>query len=151
MEVNCTMKQIKYLILSVIIFVLSTFNATQAKSDHTRQIGCLAEAGYFEARGDGERGMLATMFVILNRTKDGRFPDSPCAVIAQPKQFSYRTSHRRVTEPELHSKALQLASDVLSGKSQDITNGSLYFNSLHRPPTKGAKCTMRIKGHSFYK
>ena len=145
------MKQIKYLILSLIIFILSTFNATQAKSEYTKQVRCLAEMSYFESKGEGERGMLATMFVVLNRVQDKRFPDTPCAVIAQPKQFSYRTNTRRVTEPELHSKALQLASEVLSGKRKDFTQGSLYFNSLHHPPTKNAKCTMRIKGHSFYK
>lgn len=38
------------------------------------QLECLALNAYHEARGEGERGMIAVTNVVLNRVKDNRFP-----------------------------------------------------------------------------
>ena len=63
------------------------------------ELNCLAEAVYFEARGEGAYGQRAVAEVILNRRADPAFPDSVCGVVHQgfnpssPKlhkcQFSY--------------------------------------------------------------
>ena len=103
-----------------------------------------------EARGEGEKGMLATIFVVLNRTKDRRFPSTPCKVIAQPSQFSWYGKGKTIKEPEMYDKAEQLVHEVLDGKHKDFTRGSIYFNAHHKAP-KGTMCTIRIGGHSFYK
>ena len=42
---------------------------------------CLAEALYFEARGETVKGQFAVAEVILNRVKSERFPGSACGVI----------------------------------------------------------------------
>ena len=57
---------------------------SQTQTLSKEQIECLVLNSYHESRGDGEKGMLATIFVVLNRTKDSRFPSTPCKVIAQP-------------------------------------------------------------------
>ena len=44
------------------------------KSD--KQMSCLAEALYFEARGEPIKGQLAVGEVILNRVEDSRYPSS---------------------------------------------------------------------------
>jgi len=114
------------------------------------QIECLSINAYMEARGEGEKGMLGTIFVVLNRTKDSRFPSTPCKVIAQPNQFEWYGKGKTIKEPEMYDKAKQLVHDVLEGKHKDFTRGSLYFNAHHKAP-KGTMCTIRIGNHSFYK
>ena len=114
------------------------------------QIECLSLNAYHEARSEGEKGMLGTIFVVLNRTKDSRFPSTPCKVIAQPNQFVWYGKGKTVKEPEMYDKAKQLVQEVLDGKHKDFTKGSIYFNAHHKAP-KGTMCTIRIGNHSFYR
>ncbi len=44
---------------------------------------CLAEALYFEARGESVKGQFAVAEVILNRVASRRFPNSVCGVVHQ--------------------------------------------------------------------
>src|SRR6056297_641376 len=44
---------------------------------------CLAEALYFEARGETIKGQFAVAEVIMNRVESARFPGSICGVINQ--------------------------------------------------------------------
>jgi spore germination cell wall hydrolase CwlJ-like protein len=50
---------------------------------------CLAGAIYFEARGEPIEGQLAVAEVVLNRVASKKYPDSICAVVKQPWQFSF--------------------------------------------------------------
>src|ERR671916_33370 len=50
---------------------------------------CLASAIYFEARGEPIKGQLAVAEVVLNRVASKKYPDSICAVVKQPWQFSF--------------------------------------------------------------
>ena len=63
---------------AVLVLSLSLTATLQAKSYDSAQIQCIAQNAYHEARGEGEKGMLGTIFVVLNRTKDSRFPATPC-------------------------------------------------------------------------
>ena len=68
---------------------------------------CLAEAIYFEARGESEEGQAAVAQVVLNRVSSGLYPASICGVVYQNRQrrnacqFSFACDGRslRVTEP----------------------------------------------------
>ena len=110
----------------------------------------MAKNAYMEARGENEKGMLATIFVVLNRTKDSRFPATPCKVISQPSQFSWYGKGKTIKEPDQYERAKILVQEVLDGKHKDLTHGAVYFNSNHIQP-RGTICTTRIGGHSFYK
>lgn len=44
---------------------------------------CMAEAMYFEARGEGWRGMLAVGVVIRNRVAHPGYPSTICGVVRQ--------------------------------------------------------------------
>ena len=114
------------------------------------QIECLSINAYMEARSEGEKGMMATIFVVLNRTKDNRFPSTPCKVIAQPNQFEWWGKGKTIKEPEMYDKAKELVYEVLEGKHKDFTRGSIYFNAHHKAP-KGTMCTIRVGSHSFYR
>ena len=54
------------------------------------QWSCLAEALYFEARGESLQGIVGVAEVILNRVDDRRYPNSLCGVVNQGTGERYR-------------------------------------------------------------
>ena len=125
-------------------------SSTYAGEFNEKEISCLSLNAYHEARSEGEKGMLGTIFVVLNRTKDSRFPSTPCKVIAQKNQFVWYGKGKTIKEPEMYDKAKQLVHEVLGGKHKDVTCGAIYFNAHHKSP-KNSKFTVRIGNHSFFK
>ena len=59
-----------------------------AETDGAEQ-DCLANAVYFEARGESLQGQLAVAEVVINRAASGRYPPRSCGVVVQPAQFSF--------------------------------------------------------------
>eukprot|EP00581_Thalassiosira_minuscula_P035425 CAMPEP_0184455124 /NCGR_PEP_ID=MMETSP0740-20130409/22369_1 /TAXON_ID=385413 /ORGANISM="Thalassiosira miniscula, Strain CCMP1093" /LENGTH=142 /DNA_ID=CAMNT_0026826875 /DNA_START=64 /DNA_END=489 /DNA_ORIENTATION=- len=62
----------------------------QPKAAGGEQFACLAEALYFEARGETVKGQFAVAEVILNRVKSAQFPNSLCGVIKQGTGRKYQ-------------------------------------------------------------
>ena len=58
---------------------------TRAKSEK-----CLAEAVYFEARGEAVRGQIAVAQVVMNRAFSGFYPNTVCGVVYQNKHRHLR-------------------------------------------------------------
>jgi len=85
---------------------------------------CLAEAVYFEARGEAVRGQIAVAQVILNRAFSGKYPDTVCGVVYQNKhrhlacQFTFACdSHPDVIrEPDMWDRAQKIAKAMLDGR-----------------------------------
>ena len=50
---------------------------------------CLARAIYFEARSESELGQLAVAKVILNRTRDPKYPKTICGVSSAGRTSSW--------------------------------------------------------------
>jgi spore germination cell wall hydrolase CwlJ-like protein len=50
---------------------------------------CIAMAVFFEGRNQSITGQEAIANVIMNRVESHRWPDTPCEVVLQPKQFSF--------------------------------------------------------------
>ena len=152
MKLNIKLKNlVRSMSLCCVIALSSSISATsQARGYDSTQISCMAKNAYMEARGEGEKGMLATIFVVLNRTKDNRFPSTPCKVIAQPNQFVWWGKGKTVKEYKKYQEIQNLVSEVCSGKHQDPTFGAIYFNAHHKAP-KNTKLTVRIGNHSFFK
>ncbi len=161
MKLNIKLKNLtRSISLCAVLTLSSSITATlqaetnpkqfQTQTLSKAQLECLSLNAYHEARSEGEKGMLGTIFVVLNRAKDSRFPSTPCKVIAQPNQFSWYGKGKTIKEPEMYDKAKQLVQEVLDGKHKDFTKESIYFNAHHKAP-KGTMCTIRIGNHSFYK
>ena len=104
------------------------------------QVECLAQAIYSEARGESAEGKRAVGHVIMNRVKSSKFPDTPCAVIKQKSQFTFKVGNG----PQWKA-ALEAAKNL----GIDITNGSLYFRPKWNPMKRIRKIT--IGNHIFYK
>ncbi len=127
--------------------------SVDAKSVH-----CVALAMYWEARGEGRKGMQAVGSVIINRVADPRFPNSPCAVVYQggetpPCQFSWWCDGKSDTpgDRKLWASAQRVATDVLSGNERDNTGGALFFHSVAMKPPWDRQLVARVGNHLFYR
>lgn len=117
-------------------------------------LNCMAEALYFEARGEGRKGQAAVAEVILNRVDSGRFPSNVCGVVNQPSQFSYTIGGRKaIRNKAVYMRVRQVAEAALSGAPRTLTGGATYF---HTPAVRPAwahrfQKTTRIGDHIFYR
>ena len=143
----------RVVLLSLTTLTVFSFQEVSAKELTKVEITCLTRNAYFEARNQGEKGILATVFVVLNRTKDSRFPSTPCKVIHQPKQFSWIGKGKVVKDHKTYKEVEVLVKEVLDGKHKDITRGSTHFHTTKVKPSwcKKMTKTVKIKDHVFYK
>lgn len=123
------------------------------------QIACLARTAYHEARGEGRRGMIAVVHVVLNRTEALAWPDEPCAVVRQGNgrscQFSW-TCDDLPDEPEnliAYARALKIARRAAEGDLPDPTRGAVMFHAKRVTPywAESAERTAEIGSHVFYR
>lgn len=122
---------------------------------------CLAEALYFEARGESIRGQFAVGEVILNRVSSRAYPASVCSVVGQgaasgaPCQFSFMCDGRAeiVTEPSAFTRVGKIARLLLDGAPRALTDGATYFHNAGVRPSWSRKFTRtaEIGSHTFYR
>lgn len=125
------------------------------------ELRCLALNIYFEARSEGEKGQLAVGHVVMNRVAHRGYPGSVCEVVKQGGeakrhrcQFSWWCDGR--SDQPAHRKAwrraLRLASEIFLGRSQDPTNGALWYHAAYVDPYWSKKLLQgdRIGQHIFY-
>lgn len=98
---------------------------------------CLAEALYFEARGETVAGQFAVAEVILNRVDSARYPNSICGVINQGTgrrfacQFTYNCDGRAetVTEARAYQRVGKVARLMMDGAPRTLTNGATHYHT----------------------
>ncbi len=134
--------------------------ASQPRATGSSEFKCLAEALYFEARGETVKGQFAVAEVIRNRVNSSRFPSSYCGVINQGTgkkhrcQFSYTCDGKPevVSEPAAYARVAKVARATIDGKSPDITNGATFYHTTAVRPSWSRKFTntARFGVHLFY-
>src|SRR5579862_7419417 len=86
---------------------------------------CLADAVYFEARGEPFKGQQAVAQVVMNRVFSGYYPNDVCGVVYQNAerhlacQFTFACEGKdlnKVDEPDMWEQAKRIAKDMLDGK-----------------------------------
>lgn len=122
---------------------------------------CLAEALYFEARGETVKGQFAVAEVIMNRVKSERFPSSACGVINQGTgkkyqcQFTYTCDgHKEVIkEQRAFERVSKVARVTLDGKAPEVTEGATHYHTTAVKPrwSKTYTKTAAIGTHIFYR
>ena len=116
---------------------------------------CLAQAIYFEARGEPLAGQIAVAEVVLNRRDAQGFPNSVCGVTNQGCQFSYVCDGISDTMKSslARQRSEKLASLMLSGHERKLTDGALYFHTPAVRPSWSRKFTRttKIGYHIFYR
>lgn len=101
----------------------STVYAKSANGISEEQL--LARAINGEARGEPYEGQVAVGAVIINRTRDPRFPKTIAGVIYQPGAFT-AVSDGQINVPiDPNSTVVKAARDALNG--WDPTDGCLYY------------------------
>lgn len=120
---------------------------------------CLAEAIYFEARGESVRGQFAVAEVILNRADSALYPNTICGVVHQSGgggcQFSYTCDglSDHIGDRRAFRTAGKIARLMIDGAPRRLTDGATHFHThavrpgwAHRMPRTAA-----IGQHLFYR
>jgi len=122
---------------------------------------CLAEALYFEARGESAQGLFAVGEVIMNRVDSGNYPNSLCAVINQGTgrkyacQFTYTCDGRpeRINEPQAFARVGKVARLLMDGAPRTLTDGATHYHTRAVSPSWARRYprTAAIGSHLFYR
>ncbi len=95
----------------------------------------LAEAIYYEARGEDLQGQIAVGWVIMNRVNSKYFPNSISEVVRQSCQFSYRcdgSMKNGFAERQAYKHARMVAKGIILGVFEDPTNGANHYLNLEK-------------------
>lgn len=136
----------------------------ELRPDVRKQVDCLADNIYFEARSEPETGQIAVAQVTMNRVKSGKFPETVCGVVKQKTndtcQFSWwcdakarSQSLKRIFDKATYNKIREIAMMVYFDEEEDIpdvTNGALYFHAVHVTGSPKKRSSVRIGQHIFY-
>jgi spore germination cell wall hydrolase CwlJ-like protein len=123
---------------------------------------CLAEAVYFEARGEAVRGQIAVAQVILNRAFSGKYPDTVCGVVYQNKhrynacQFSFACDRHPdvIREPDMWERAQKISKAMLDGRLwlPEVDRSTHYHAYWVRPSwVSEMKRNWKYGVHTFYR
>lgn len=128
--------------------------------DNMNNIACLSQAVYGEAGNQSFEGKIAVAHVIINRTRDLKFPDSICKVVRQKSQFNYIASIKYIKESNKGENkqlldSVEASLRAFNGEISDPTFGSLYFINPKIATATGwlrpLRKTASIGDHTFYK
>lgn len=127
-----------------------------------KQEKCLANAVYFEARGEPVRGQIAVAQVVVNRAFSGYYPETVCGVVYQNAhrhlacQFTFACDGIRdvVTEPEQWARAMRIAKETLDGRIwlPEVGKSTHYHANYVKPYwARTMKKLYRTGQHLFYR
>ena len=132
-----------------------------AKPTGGKQWACLAEAIYFEARGEPVEGQFAVAEVILNRVESPEFPNSICKVVRQGTgrkhacQFSYNCDGKLeyIANGAAYDQAKRVARVSMDRKTRPLTQGATYYHAAFVSPSwaRSFRHVTTIGVHKFYK
>jgi spore germination cell wall hydrolase CwlJ-like protein len=123
---------------------------------------CLANAVYFEARGEPVRGQIAVAQVVMNRVFSPFYPNDVCGVVYQNAnrhlacQFTFACDGIPdiVTEPDAWDRAKRIARDMLDGKlwMPEVAKSTHYHAYWVHPSWVGEmKKLYKLGVHTFYR
>jgi spore germination cell wall hydrolase CwlJ-like protein len=123
---------------------------------------CLAEAVYFEARGEAVRGQIAVAQVVMNRAFSGKYPDTVCGVVYQNKhrhlacQFTFACDNNPdvIREPDMWDRAQKISKAMLDGQLwlPEVDRSTHYHAYWVRPSwVSEMKKTYKFGVHTFYR
>lgn len=124
------------------------------------ELHCLAEAIYFEARGEKAEGQQAVAEVIINRVNSEKFPDKICEVVTQGGsdknrcQFSFNCDGlpEAISEKAAYAKVRMLAFRAMQGEISPLVGNATYFHAKWANPrwADAFEKTAEIGNHVFY-
>ncbi len=129
--------------------------------DASRDLDCLTQVVYYEARGEGRSGMQAVAQVVLNRVRHPAFPKTICGVVYQGAarrtgcQFSFTCNGamRGRVNQAAWSRARTIASGALSGSVYAGVGNATHFHTTGVSPTwrNSLIRVNQVGSHLFYR
>jgi len=92
---------------------------------------CMAKVVHHEASNQPLEGQLAVAEVIVNRTKSGRFPTTPCAVANQRGQFFQTAAYNVPHQSPRWRTAIAVARLAQAGEWRPVAPGALFFHASY--------------------
>lgn len=140
----------------------TVFKTPVSMSVSKKQLNCLSQAVYFEARGEAYRGQVAVAQVVMNRVNHRLYPNTICAVVFQNQhrrnacQFSFACdgAPERVNDKKSWKQAEEIARKVTGGSTYltEVANATHYHASYVYPHwAKRMKRVTKIGLHRFYR
>ena len=136
--------------------------SASAAKQRAKSEKCLAEAVYFESRGEVKRGQIAVAQVVMNRVFSGFYPNNVCGVVYQNAhrklacQFTFACDGipDKIEEPDMWEQAKEIARDMLDGKLwlPEIGHSTHYHAYwVHPSWVNEMRKLYKIGVHSFYR
>lgn len=153
------------LFIVILLLCLSCISPSKAQNFEQSEIDCLAEALYFEARGEPLYGKVMVADVILTRKEYPYYPDTICGVVRHNKypgklhtcQFSYYCDGKpEVFNDKRALKEVQIIAEwMIEERGNYTSSGSMYYHSIRVLPSwsKSHKLEKigKVGEHIFYK
>lgn len=160
-----------YLKLSLICLLIVVGLTTKSKSDEkyisVKEMECLIEAIYFEARSESFDGQIAVANVIINRVSNKKFPSTICGVVHYGHKdwrgipirgrcsFSYWCDGRpeHMVNTNAYRSATEAATLAIEGFVIKELDKATHYHAEYVSPAwaENKKFIRKIGKHLFYK
>lgn len=124
-----------------------------------KQVDCLAEALYFESRGEPLIGQIAVGMVVLNRTEIPEFEGTICHVVYAKGQFEWTGYPHHICYPKLFERERALAVLLIRCRENDWCRNTIIpadfqdisFFSRDGFRSKNLQFVEKVGLHRFYR
>lgn len=125
------------------------------------EVMCIAMAVYWEARGEPLAGRFAVAEVVVNRTRDPRYPSDACSVVydggegRHECEFSFYCDGKS-DQPDLNSiawlSAQRVARAVYEHRTEPVVGEATHYHARWVRPdwASSGAVVARIDSHVFY-
>jgi spore germination cell wall hydrolase CwlJ-like protein len=118
-----------------------------------KDITCLAQNVYHEARSETLHGQIAVAQVTVNRVKQSKFKKTVCEIVFAPNQFSWTRDRRlRVKDNKAWEASLVVARAVLTNSVRlpDFTATHYHTKKVNPSWNRNKQILAVIGSHIFY-
>ena len=153
------MNRIKLKIAGLCLLLLVSTNlakfdtSAQAQKATAKDIHCLAQNIYHEARSEPLGGQIAVAQVTVNRVKASNFTKSICRVVFEPNQFSWTLNkHHKIRDKKAWEASLVIARAVLTNSIRlpNFTATHYHTKSVNPRWNRDMRILAIIGAHIFY-
>ena len=145
---------LKYILLGLLLSTNVIASETITVTGTSKEMKCLADNIYFEARNESVMGQLAVALVTTNRVKSTKYPNTVCKVVWEYKQFSWTIDGLSdiPKNKKAYKQSKRMANYVLNNNAIDFTLGATHYHAIYIKPywAKNLKHLMVIENHIFY-
>lgn len=125
------------------------------------QYRCLAQAIYFEARGEPIEGQIAVAQVVLNRLADPHYPHTICHVVYQHELWRHRCQFSFACDGKSDKprkgiawmRARYIADLAVNGMLENVVGDSTHYHADYSHPewANDLSPTVVVGRHMFYR